>query len=341
MSIRVAINGFGRIGRATFKIAQDHNNIDVVAINDLVDSKTLAYLLQYDSVYGTFGHKVRATKDGLIVGKNKIPVSAIREPQNLPWKKHKVDVVIESTGFFRKTADAKQHLKAGAKRVIISAPAKDSHSQTLVLGTKSTEQKIKSSDQIVSNASCTTNCISPVIQVLASKFGVEKALMTTVHAYTSSQTLVDSPNMKDLRRGRAGAINIVPSTTGAAKATTLVIPELEKLFDGIALRVPVASGSVSDITCLLKRKKVTVKQVNDAFKQAQTKAPFKGVIKASTDPLVSTDIIGTSYSAVVDLPYTRVAGGNLVKVLAWYDNEWGYSVRLIEMAEQIAKTIGK
>ena len=332
MPIRIAINGFGRIGRAAFKIAFGRKEYEIVAINDLVDPKTLAYLLSYDSVYGPYDRKVRAKKDSLIIDGHEIAVTAIREPEKLPWKKMKVDVVIESTGRFTKSSEAKAHLTAGAKRVIISAPTKD-NTQTLVLGTKLTDQLLKKGDPIVSNASCTTNCIAPVIQVLQSRFGIEKAMMTTVHAYTASQALVDAPN-KDLREGRAAAQNIIPTSTGAAKATALVIPELKDNFDGIAMRVPVMAGSISDITCVLKRKRVTVKQINDEFKKAERFPLYKGILKTTTDPIVSTDIIGTSYSAIVDLSFTRVVGGNLVKVLAWYDNEWGYANRLVELVRE-------
>jgi len=337
MSIKIAINGFGRIGRAAFKAAIENKNLEVVAINDLMDNKTLAHLLKYDTVYGEYPKKVQGTKEGIKVNGKLYPVFEEKEPAKLPWAKLKVEIVLECTGIFKTQKDASGHLKAGAKRVIISAPAKD-NTQTLVLGTKHSVDCVKSNkcDSVVSMASCTTNCISPVIQVLESRFGVEKALMTTIHAYTSTQNIVDGPH-KDLRRARAAAQNIIPTTTGAAIATTKVVPDLKNLFDGIAIRVPVITGSVSDITAVLKRKKVTVKQINDEFKKASKNPLFKNVLAVSAKPLVSSDFIGNSHSAVVDLDYTKVVGGNLVKVLAWYDNEWAYAVRLVEMAESIGK----
>lgn len=337
MPIRIAINGFGRVGRAAFKIALENKNLKVVAINDLMDNKTLAHLLKYDTVYGEYDKKVKASKDGIIVDGELFPVFEIKEPEKLPWKKLKVDVAIESTGVFRKAEQAKLHLEAGAKRVLLSAPPKSSGFQTLVFGTKHTKDHLGKSD-VVSNASCTTNCISPVMQVLHSAFGVEKAMMTTIHAYTADQSLVDGPH-RDLRRARAAAQNIIPTTTGAAVSTTEAIPELQNLFDGSAIRVPVAVGSISDVTALLKRKRVTVKQVNDAFKKATKNPLFKNILAVTNKPLVSSDIIGTTYSAIIDLELTKVVGGNLVKVFAWYDNEWAYSVRLVEMAESLGKTI--
>jgi len=339
MAIRIAINGFGRIGRAAFKIALENKNVKVVAINDLMDNKTLAHLLKYDTVYGEYPKKVQGTKEGIKIDGQLYPVFEIREPDKLPWKKLNVDVAIESTGIFRKAEQAQLHIKAGAKKVLLSAPGKGDGIQTLVYGTKTTEKNL-GKENLVSNASCTTNCISPVIQVLHSVFGVEKAMMTTIHGYTSDQNLVDGPH-KDLRRARAAAVNIIPTTTGAAIATTKVIPELKGMFDGIAVRVPVPVGSVSDITVLLKRKRVTEKQVNDAFKKAIKNPLFKRVLAVTTKPIVSSDIIGTTHSAIVDLELTKVVGGNLVKVFAWYDNEWAYSVRLVEMAEELGKTSNK
>jgi len=339
MAIRIAINGFGRVGRATFKNALENRNLKVVAINDLMDNKTLAHLLKYDTVYGEYDKKIIGTKDGIKVDGELFPVFEIKEPDKLPWKKYNVDVAIDCTGIFRKSEQLKLHIKAGAKRVLLSAPPKDEGVQTLVFGTKHTEKNLGKSD-IASNASCTTNCISPVMQILQSNFGVEKAMMTTIHAYTSDQRLVDAPH-KDLRRARAAAQNIIPTTTGAAKSTTQVVPELQKLFDGVAIRVPVPVGSISDITALLKRKKVTEKQINDAFKKAAKDPMYKRILTVSNKPLVSSDIIKTTHSAIVDLELTKVVGGNLVKVFAWYDNEWAYSVRLVEMAEQLGKTIKK
>jgi glyceraldehyde 3-phosphate dehydrogenase len=333
--IRLAINGFGRIGRQSFKIALEKKNIEVVAVNDLGSTESLAYLLKYDSIYGHYPKRVSFDSRHLIINGKKILILNEKEPQKLPWKKMQVDVVLECTGFFTDAAGAKQHLKAGAKKVVISAPGKDDVEYTYVLGTEETQKKVREGN-IISNASCTTNCIAPVIQVLENAFGIEKALLNTSHAYTVSQGLVDSPNRKDLREGRAAAINQVPAATGAAKATAKVIPAMKGIFDGIAIRVPVPCGSISDITCVLK-KEVTVEQVNNAFRRAVQKPLFKNILAISEEPLVSTDILGDTHSAIVDLSLTRVVGGNLVKVLAWYDNEWGYSCRLVEMAEAVMK----
>ncbi|MBN1778916.1 MAG: type I glyceraldehyde-3-phosphate dehydrogenase [Candidatus Buchananbacteria bacterium] len=338
MPTKIAINGFGRIGRAAFKLILENKKLQVVAINDLMDNETLAQLLRYDTVYGKYNKTVVAAKEGIKVNGKLYPVVAEKEPSKLPWKKYQVDVVLECTGRFTNKQDSMGHIKAGAKKVVISAPAKDDQTQTLVFGTQETEDNLKNgkTDSVVSNASCTTNCISPVMQVLASKFGIQKALMTTVHSYTADQNLVDGPH-KDLRRARAAAHNIVPTTTGAAIATTKVVSELENLFDGVSIRVPTICGSISDITALLKVENVTVEQINNAFKQAVKNPMFKKVLIVSNEPLVSTDIIGTRESAIVDLSLTKVVGGNLVKVFAWYDNEVGYSLRLVEMAQAIAK----
>ncbi|OGY46559.1 MAG: type I glyceraldehyde-3-phosphate dehydrogenase [Candidatus Buchananbacteria bacterium RIFCSPHIGHO2_01_FULL_44_11] len=340
MTVKIAINGFGRIGRAAFKIALANKNLEVVGINDLADNKILAHLLKYDTVYGEYEASVQATKEGIKVNGKTYPVLAEKEPAKLPWKKLNVDVVLECTGRFTNKKDAGEHLKAGAKRVVISAPGKDKETQTLVFGTKLTSDVLKSAkaQSVISNASCTTNCISPVIQVLESAFGVEKALMTTIHSYTADQNLVDGDH-RDLRRARAAAYNIIPTSTGAAISTTEVVPSLKNLFDGVSLRVPTICGSISDITAVLKRKKVTVKQINEAFKEAVKNPIFKNILTVSNKPLVSSDIIGTSYSAIIDLELTQVVGGNLVKVFAWYDNEWAYSLRLGEMAEALAKNL--
>ena len=329
---KLAINGFGRIGRCAFKIALTKKNSQVVAINDLTDTRTLAYLLRYDSAYGRYGRQVGYDAKNIIVDGKKYPVFAEKDPAKLPWKKLGVDVVLECTGVFDKKADLELHLKAGAKKVVLSAPAKD-EVQTLVFGTELTKKTLGKNEKIISNASCTTNCISPVMQILHSVYGVEKAIMTTVHAYTASQKLVDGPDSKDLRRGRAGAANMAPSTTGAAKATTLTIPELKDKFDGISIRVPVICGSLSDITAVLK-KNTTVEEINKTFEKFASHPMYKNILGVTgpDDELASTDIIGTTQSAIVDLKFTRVVGGNLVKILAWYDNEWGYSNRLVEMA---------
>jgi len=359
-TIKVAINGFGRIGRQFFKIYADAkrgvykqsgscrisprvdvSNLEIVAINDLTDPQTLAYLLKHDSVYGIYDADVSFDQTHLIVNGEKCPILAIKEPEKLPWKDYKVDIVVECTGRFEEYEKAKIHLQQGAKKVIISAPGKGQEGidgQTLVLGTHETMKKLSSND-VISNGSCTTNGISPIIQILHSQFGVEKSLMTTVHAYTAVQSIVDAPQAKDPRQGRAAGINIVPHATGAATSVTSAIPSLKGLFDGIALRVPVVDGSIADITAVLK-KEVTVEEVNQAFKKAALDPFFKGIIEVSEESLVSTDIIGNPASAVVDLELTR-AIGNLVKVFAWYDNEWGYSNRLVEMTQEIAKTLFK
>ena len=337
--IRVAINGFGRIGRHAFKIALERENIEIVAINDLTTPEELAYLLQYDTVYGRYEKEVkwdlvsRGTRSGhIIVDEKKYPIYAIPNPEKLPWKKHKVDVVIESTGRFVKDGAAKAHLKAGAKKVIVSAPVKGSGDiKTYVKGVNHDKY---SGDKVISNASCTTNCISPVIRVIDDNFGVEKALMTTIHAYTSTQNIVDGPH-KDPRRGRAAAQNIIPTTTGAAIATTKTIPKLKGKFDGIAMRVPVLNGSLADFSIVTK-KKVTAQQINRAFRQAEKNPIYKGIIKTIQDPIVSSDIIGDPHSAIVDLSFTKVVGGNLIKILAWYDNEYGYSQRLVDMVEVVS-----
>lgn len=332
---RIAINGFGRIGRAAFKIALTNKNVKVVAINDLTEPAMLAYLLQYDTAYGVYNKKVQATKDGLKIDGVVYPVFFDKDPNNLPWKKLKVDVVLECTGHFTTSEAAKAHLNAGAKRVIISAPAKDDATQTLVYGTDYSQECIKKGkcEPIVSMASCTTNCIAPAIQVLSSAFGVDKAIMTTIHAYTSTQNLVDGPS-KEINRTRASANNLIPTSTGAAIATTKVIPNLKSKFDGISVRVPVICGSLADITVVLK-KNVTVEEVNEAFKKAAKSPLFKGVLDVSDDHRVSSDYIGNPYSSIIDLEFTRVVGGNLVKVLSWYDNEFGYSTRLVEMASNL------
>lgn len=333
---KIAINGFGRIGRAAFKIAVDNPEVEVVAINDLADIKVLANLLKYDSVYGVYNKDIKAEKDSIKINDKEYKVISEPEPKKLPWKKLGVDVVLECTGVFTKKETANGHISAGAKRVIISAPTKD-NTQTMVLGTQNTDFYLKKgkSDTIVSMASCTTNCISPVMQILDSKFGVEKSLMTTIHSYTASQNLVDTPH-KDPRRGRAGAVNIVPTTTGAANATTKTIRGLKNKFDGMAIRVPTICGSLSDITVILKRKKVTVKQINETFTKMTNNYLYKNILTVSKEPLVSTDIIRNPYSAIVDLPFTKVVGGNMVKILAWYDNEWGYSSRLVDLAKRIS-----
>ncbi len=332
MKTKVAINGFGRIGRSAFKIAYERDDIEIVAINDLTDTESLAYLLQYDSNYGKYAHKVTSDEDHLIVDGQKVKVLSEKEPAKLPWGDLGVDVVIESTGVFVKPELAQAHTKdAGAKKVIISAPAKGDGASTIVLGVN--DDEISDSGDVVSNASCTTNCITPVAQVMVSKFGVEKALMTTIHSYTADQALQDSPHRKDPRRGRAAAQNIVPTSTGAAKAASLALPELAGIFDGLAVRVPTIVGSLSDFTFVTK-KDVTAEEINAAFKEAERAPNFQGILECTDDPIVSSDVVGNSHSAIVDLSLTKVTVGNLVKVVAWYDNEWGYSNRLVELVAE-------
>ncbi len=327
--IRIAINGFGRIGRAAFKIALEHPSLEVVAVNDLTDTETLAYLLRFDSVYGKYGRKVSHTAQELVVDGTRFPVIAEKDPTKLPWKKMSVDVVIESTGRFVKKDLAAQHITAGAKRVIISAPPKGGGVETIVLGVN---EGALSDQGVISNASCTTNCIAPVAKVISRAFGIKKAMMTTIHSYTADQNLVDGPH-KDLRRARAAAHNIVPTTTGAAISTAETIPELKGLFDGLAIRVPTIDGSLADFTFLVK-KKVTVEQINTALKNAARTNELKGVLEVTEDPIVSSDIIGNTHSSIVDLSLTKVVDGDLVKVIAWYDNEMGYAHRLIELVEK-------
>ncbi len=338
--LKVAINGFGRIGRTAFKIALDKfsDQIEVVAINDLTDSKTLAHLLKYDSNYGVWNHEVSSDTEHIIIDQKKYKVFSEKEPQNLPWKDLGVEVVIESTGRFTKAEEAKLHLQAGAKRVVISAPVhgqdKVEKINTYLLGVNGDKY---AGEEIISNSSCTTNCIAPVAQVMHSNFGIQKAMMTTVHAYTQDQNLQDSPH-KDLRRARGAAQNIVPTSTGAAISTTHVIPQLEGLFDGMAIRVPVAVGSISDFTFLLK-KKVTVEEVNKALKEASETPQYKGIVAVTEEQIVSSDIVGRSESAIVDLSLTQVVDGDMVKVFAWYDNEFGYSNRLVEQVINVGRSL--
>ncbi|HSX41659.1 MAG TPA: type I glyceraldehyde-3-phosphate dehydrogenase [Candidatus Saccharimonadales bacterium] len=340
MAIKVAINGFGRIGRNAFKIANAHHELEVVAVNDLTDTETLAHLLKHDSNYGLYHEEVGHDEKHLIVGGKKIAVLAEKDPATLPWKDLKVDVVIESTGFFTTHEALESHLKAGAKRVVLSAPEKgdlahhEAH-ETFVIGAN--EDKITSEHKIVSNASCTTNCITPVMVVLDEVFGVEKSLMTTVHSYTASQKLQDAP-AKDLREARNAAENIVPTTTGASKAAALAYPALKGIFDGMSIRVPTPVVSIADIT-FVSKKDTTVEEVNAALTKASHSPKLQGILAATEEELVSTDYRGNTHSAIVDLKLTNVVGGNLVKVVAWYDNEWGYSNRLVEQVINVGKTI--
>jgi len=332
--IRVAINGFGRIGRAAFRIILDkHKDIEIVAINDLADSKTLAHLLKYDSVYGQFNGEISSEDKKIIVNGQVFNVLSKTDPGNLPWEKLEVDVVLECTGVFRKIEEVSRHISAGAKKVIISAPSKSKQVGVYVIGVNDNE--IPQDVQIISNASCTTNCISPIMKVLEDSFGVEKSFMTTVHSYTADQNLVDGPHKSgDLRRARGAAMNMVPTTTGAALAATQTIPTLKDKFDGLAVRVPTAVGSIADITAVLK-KDVDVDAINNALISASKSENMKNVLAVTEDPIVSSDIIGNSNSAIVDLALTKVVGNNLVKIIAWYDNEWGYSNRLVELVGKL------
>src|SRR3989338_902387 len=331
--VRIAINGFGRIGRAAFKIALEKANVEVVGINDLTDTKTLAYLLQYDTMYGKFGKKISFNNENIIVDGKKVRVYAIKDPKTLPWKDLNVDVVLECTGRFTDLEGGKLHLEAGAKLVIISAPAKGGGVPTFVLGVNQDKFNLKK-HQVISNASCTTNCITPVAEVIHRKFGIKKAMMTTTHSYTADQNLVDGPN-KDLRRARAAAQNIVPTTTGAAESTAEVIPNLKGKMTGIAVRVPTANGSLSNFICSVK-KKTTAEEVNKAMKDAAENDPMLSmVLEYSEEPLVSTDIIGNPASSIFDASLTRVINGKLVSVCAWYDNEWGYSKRMIDLVKMM------
>jgi len=331
----IAINGFGRIGRNVFKAGFAMPGFNVAAVNDLTDAKTLAHLLKHDSTYHSWDHKVGFDEKNLIVDGKKIPVLAEKDPKALPWEKFGVDIVLECTGRFTDLEGASQHITAGAKRVILSAPAKGGGVPTHVIGVN--EKGAGKTAKVINNASCTTNCIAPVAAVIHEAFGIKKAMMTTIHSYTADQVLQDGPH-KDLRRARAAAQNIVPTTTGAAIATTETIPELKGVFDGISIRVPTPCVSLSDFTFLLK-KKTTVDDVNAVLKKAAKSALYKGIIDVTEEELVSSDFIGNPASAIVDLPFTQVVDGDMVKVLAWYDNEWGYSNRLAELAIQVGKAV--
>ena len=325
--VKVAINGFGRIGRNAFKILQGRKDAEVVAINDITDAATLAHLLKYDSSCGTYDQEVSSNEHAIIVDGKEIPVYAEKDPHNLPWASLNVDVVIESTGFFTKPEDAKAHIDAGAKRVVISAPAKGEGAKTIVLGVN--EEAVTPDDLILSNASCTTNCIAPIMKVLEDEFGIEKAMMTTVHSYTGSQRILDAP-AKDLREARSAAENIVPTTTGASKAAALTIPSLQGKFNGLSVRVPTPVVSLSDITAVIKRE-TTKEELTAFFKKIAAEDYYQGIIGITEEELVSSDFIGDPRSCIVDLPLLDVVGGNMIKVVAWYDNEWGYSNRLVEL----------
>jgi glyceraldehyde 3-phosphate dehydrogenase len=333
---KVAINGFGRIGRNVFRIiaARPDSDIEVVAINDLSDDDILAYLLEYDSVMGRFDQDVTVSDGVMTVGDHEVRMLMERDPANLPWSDLDVDVVIESTGVFRDRASLTKHLDAGAKRVILTVPSKDKIDETIVLGVN--DDELGPEDLIVSNASCTTNCLAPLAKVLDDAFGINKGVMTTVHAYTNDQRLADVPH-EDLRRSRAATENIIPTTTGAAKAVGEVLPDLVGKLDGMAMRVPVPDGSTVDLVVELG-KDVTVEEVNAAVKAAAD-GPLAGIIEYTEDPIVSTDIIGNPHSSIFDASGTQVLGGNLVKVMSWYDNEWGYSNRVVDLIERLGEVI--
>jgi len=334
MGVKVAINGFGAIGRRAFRGFYQNPEVEFVAVNDLTDPEVLAYLLKYDSNYGLFEADVDSTDDSIIVNGKEIKVFADKDPANLPWGDLGIEIVIESTGFFTDAKLAKKHLDAGAKKVIISAPAKN-EDLTVVIGVNE-DSYDPDKHHIISNASCTTNCLAPVAKVLSDNFGIEKGLMTTIHSYTGNQHILDAPvSYKNITRGRAGALNLVPTTTGAAKAISLVMPELKGKFHGMAIRVPTPTVSLVDLTVNVSRD-VTAEEVNAAMKEAAA-GPMKGILEYNETPLVSMDLKGNSHSSIFDANYTSVMQGNLVKVLSWYDNEWGYAQRIIEMAIYMAK----
>lgn len=337
MKTRVAINGFGRIGRNAFKVAFERSDLEVVAINDLTDTKTLAHLLKHDSNYGTYQKEVGYDDQGIIVEGKHVAVLAEKDPAALPWGEHKIDVVIESTGFFVDPAKARAHVTAGAKKVVISAPAKGEGATTIVLGVN--EDKLESAEDVISNASCTTNCITPVAAVIESNFGIDKAMMTTVHSYTASQRLQDAP-AKDLREARNAAENIVPTTTGASIAAGQAMPALQGIFGGLSVRVPTPVVSLSDFVIITK-KPVTVEAVNEVFKKAAKEPYYQGILAVTEEELVSSDFIGNSHSCIIDLKLTAVVGDNMLKVVAWYDNEWGYSNRLVEVVADTGRLLQK
>ncbi len=331
MAKRIAINGFGRIGRAAFKIALEKTGLKIVAINDLVSADTLAHLLRYDTVYGRYGKEVKTRAGALVVDGQEFPVYAESDPKKLPWKELNIDVVLECTGRFVDQTSAKQHIEAGARKVILSAPAKgEDLTPTFLMGVN---EDVYANQDVISNASCTTHSLAAVVKILDETFGVEKALMTTIHSYTVDQNLQDGPH-KDLRRARAAGQNIVPTTTGAAISVTQALPALQGVFDGIAVRVPTIVVSLSDLTCLLKRK-TTKEEINQTLREAADFS-YKQVLAVTEEPLVSSDFIGSPYSGIADLSMTKVVDGDLVKVIVWYDNEWGYSNRLVEIAQRIA-----
>ena len=329
---RIAINGLGRIGRAALRLILDSKDLELVAVNDIAPADNIAYLVKYDSVYGRYGEEVYAKDGTLYVDKKTFKFFSEKDPGALPWKELKVDIVIESTGRFTEKEDAGKHIQAGAKYVIISAPTKSEGVPTVVYGVNDS----KIGDAVVSTASCTTNSLTPVIEVIGRNLGIQKAIMTTVHGYTAGQGIVDGPN-KNLRRGRAGAINIVPTSTGAAIATTKALPQYAGKFDGVALRVPVPVGSVSDVV-ILTEKNTTKEEVNEILTK-EANGRYKEIIRVTNDPIVSSDIIGDPHACIIDLQMTKVVDGNLLKIFAWYDNEWGYTNQMIRQAKDIAKDL--
>ncbi|MCP4252262.1 MAG: type I glyceraldehyde-3-phosphate dehydrogenase [Candidatus Scalindua sp.] len=332
MAIKVGINGFGRIGRNVFRVIAEREGIDVVAINDLADARTLSLLLKYDSVHGRFDGDIEAKEDAILVKGKEVKLTKERDPAGLPWKELGVDIAIESTGIFTSKADCAKHLEAGAKKVILSAPSKDQLDATIVMGIN--ENDLSPEHKIVSNASCTTNCLAPLVKVINDNFQIEKGLITTIHAYTNDQNVADMMH-KDLRRARAAAVNIIPTTTGAAKAIGEVIPELKGKLDGMAMRVPVANGSVTDLVATVKQN-VSIEDINSALKAAADNE-LNGILEYCDEPIVSSDVIDNGHSCILDAMSTSVIGGNLIKVIGWYDNEWGYSNRMVDLAELIAK----
>ena len=332
MAVKIAINGFGRIGRLVFRIVNKRDDVEVVAINDITDANTLAHLLKYDSVHGKFSGKVDAKADAIVVDGKEIKISAEKDPANLPWAALGVDIVVESTGVFRKKEQIAKHLTAGAKKVILTVPAKDEIDATIVLGVN--ENDLKPEHKIVSNASCTTNCLAPVVKILNDTFGLKEGLMTTIHAYTNDQRILDLPH-KDLRRARAAAMSMIPTTTGAAKAVGKVIPSLNGKLNGMAIRVPTPDGSVVDLVAMTE-KPVTVESVNAAMKKA-SEGGMKGILEYTSDPIVSVDIVGNAHSSIFDSLATMTIGTNMVKIISWYDNEWGYSNRVVDLLVKMAK----
>ncbi len=331
---RIAINGLGRIGRAAMKIILSNQNLELVAVNDLLSPVDLAYLLKFDTVYGKSKESVSIENNSLYIGKRKIALSASKDPSELPWKQLGVDIVLECTGKFTKKDDLQKHITAGAKHAILSAPSKD-EIKTIVPGVNASEKD----DQIISTASCTTNCITPVVEIVGRRIGFEKAIMTTVHAYTSSQSIVDGPNKK-LRRGRAAAMNIVPTSTGAAIATTQVLPQYKGKFDGVALRCPIPCGSISDLVFVTSRT-TSIEEVNKIFTEEAQSSRYAEIMSVNTDEIVSSDIIQDSHGSIVDLTMTKVVDGNLLKIMSWYDNEWGYASQMVREAAKIAKMINE